>query len=760
VVLSVIGKKLAHYCILEKVGAGGMGEVYRARDEQLNRDVALKVLLPKDLEDETARVRLLREARAAAGLNHPHICTIHEVGEAGGQAYIAMEYVEGSPLSAMVAQGGLPHEQALRYGVQLADALDHAHSRGVIHRDLKSANVIITPDSRVKVLDFGLAKRLDEGDLEATRSQASLTQPGVVVGTLAYMAPEQLRGELADARSDVWALGIILYEMVAGGRPFQGQTGYEVSSAILSRRPAPLPAEVPAALRVVIQRCIEKDPGRRYQRASDVRVALEAIRFGGTTDQLLPRRTARRKRTGSRKRIQSLAVLPLTNLSRDPEQEYFADGMTEALIADLAKIRALRVISRTSVMRYKATEKSLPEIAEELGVDGVVEGSVLRVGQQVRITAQLIHAATDTHLWADSYERDLQDVLVLQSEVARTIAREIQVAVTPDEKKRLASARPVNPQAHEAYLKGRFHWHKLSRESLDTAMEYFQLALEKDPNYAPAYSGIAGVWGARGEIGVLPAQEAFPKAKAAALKAMELDDTLAEVHLGWATLEAIYGWDWAVVEREFQKSLQLNPNNAEAAFFYADFLLYLGRSEEWSSVVERALALDPLNLILQCFYGWHLVYLKRYDEAVLQLRKVLHREPNYAATHLGLWGAFWKKQRYEEALEGARKYHSLSGYSDVTEALARGYAESDYRGAMKLAAETLAIRARQTYVPAIRVARLYAHAEDNDQAFEWLEKAYEAREGPLARLRVVWDWDNLRGDPRFKDLLRRMNLPQ
>jgi len=756
----VIGKKFGHFCILEKIGAGGMGEVYRAHDEQLNRDVALKVLLPRDFGDETARVRLLREARAAAGLNHPHICIIHEVGEAGGQAYIAMEYVQGHTLSAMVAQERLPHEQALHYGVQLADALEHAHARGVVHRDLKSANVIVTPEGRVKVLDFGLARRLDEGDLEATRSQASLTQPGAVVGTLSYMAPEQLRGEPADSRSDIWALGVVLYEMVAGGRPFQGQTGYEVSSAILSRRPAPLPGDVPAAMRAVIEHCMEKEPGRRYQSASEVRAALEAIQSGGTTEQLLPRRAPRRKRTVSRKRIQSLAVLPLANLSRDPEQEYFADGMTEALISDLAKLRALKVISRTSVMRYTANDKSLPEIAEELNVDAVVEGSVLRVGQQVRITAQLIHAATDTHLWAESYERDLQDVLLLQSEVARTIAREIQVAVTPEESRRLASARPVNPEAHEAYLKGRFHWYKLTREGLDTAMEYFQLALEKDPSYAPAYSGIANVWASRGETGVLPPHEASPKAKAAALKATELDDTLAEVHVALASVKTAYEWDWAGAEKEFQRALQLNPNAAEAIFFYADLLLYMGRSKEWSSEVERALALDPLNLLMQCFYGWHLLYLKRCDEAVLQLRKALHQEPNYAATRLGLWGAFWKKQRYEEALEEARKYHSLSGYSDVAEALARGYAESDYQGAMKLAAETLAARAAQTHVPALRVARLYAHAEDKERALEWLEKAYEAHEGPLCRLRVVWDWDNLRDDPRFQDLLRRMNLPK
>jgi eukaryotic-like serine/threonine-protein kinase len=755
----VIGKKFGHYLILEKIGTGGMGEVYRAHDEQLDRDVALKVLLPRDLGDETARARLLREARAAAGLNHPHICIIHDVGELEGQAYIAMEYVEGRSLSALIAQERLPHEQALRYGVQLAEALAHAHAHGVVHRDLKSANVIVTSEGQVKVLDFGLAKRLNEGDLDATLSQASLTQPGAVVGTLAYMAPEQLRGQPADGRTDIWALGIVLYEMVAGGRPFRGQTGYELSSAILNRRPAPPPGEVPAALRAAIEHCMEKEPDRRYQRADEVRAALEAVHSAGTTAQLLPQRAgARRPHTVSRKRIRALAVLPLTNLSRDPEQEYFADGMTEALISALAKLQALRVISRTSAMRYKATDKSLPEIAGELRVDAVVEGSVLRVGQKVRITAQLIQAATDTHLWAESYERDLQDVLLLQSEVARTIAREIQVAITPEETRRLASARAVNPEAYEAYLKGRFHWYKLSREHLDNAERYFQLALEKDPNYALAYSGLADVWMSRGDTGFMSRRETADKANAAARKALELDDNVADAHIALGNMKAAFDWEWVAAETEFQRAIQLNPNNANAHFMYADFLISQKRVQEWQREIDRALELDPMNFFAVCFYGWHLMYVGRYDEAIQTMQKAAASQ-DFSSVHMGLWCAYHKKEMDGEALQEAKRFFSALHDSEAVDVLEKGYSAGGYRMAVKCAADVLAARSSSTHVSSVRIARLYAHAGENGQALDWLEKAYRGRESPLVHLAVARDWDDLRANPRFQDLLLRLNLP-
>ncbi len=464
--------------------------------------------------------------------------------------------------------------------------------------------------------------------------------------------------------------------------------------------------------------------------------------------------------SAARGRIESIAVLPLKNLSGDPEQEYFADGMTEALSSDLAKLRALRIISRTSAMRYKSTGKSLPEIAKELNVDAIVEGSVMRAGQRVRITAQLIHAGTDTHLWAGSYEGDLQDVLVLQSQVAKAIAREVRVAVRPEDARCLASARPVHPEAYEAYLKGKFYWYKFSPEHLDTALGYFQLALEKDPNYALAYVGTADTWFARENSGFVPTREAIPKARAAALKAMELDDTLPEVHSMLGLVRFHHEWDWSGAETEFQRAIELNPNYADVRLFYSDYLFSMRRPEEGMAHIKCGLELDPLNFFFQCFFGWYLLFLRRCDDAIAQLRNTLRTEPNFPAAHLGLWGALYQKRKYEEALAEAKTFFALLGDSETAEALGRGCGEAGYPGAMRLAAERLAARSNQTYVPAVRIARLYAHAEEKDSALEWLEKAYEQRETPLVHLSVAWDWDSLRDEPRFQELLRRMNFPQ
>ena len=793
----MIGQRLGHFRIVEKIGAGGMGVVYRAHDEQLDRDVAIKVLPAGAFRDPSARARLLREARTASKLNHPHICTIHEVGEADGQAYIAMELVEGQPLSARLAGGALLVEQVLRYGLQLADALAHAHERGVVHRDLKSANVIITPEGRAKVLDFGLAKRLSgEQVAEATtQTMDSLTGPGAVVGTLAYMAPEQLRGQPADARSDVWALGVVLYEMAAGQRPFQGQTGFELISAILSQAPPPLRpgpgGALPAELRAVIERCLEKDPGERYQRSEEVRAALEAVQSGATLPAWPAWKYALSRRRwlalaaalvavlalvaaldvgGLRGRLlggaatpqlRSVAVLPLANLSGDPQQDYFAEGMHDALITDLAKLSGLRrVIARSSVMRYQKTDKPPRQIARELGVDAIITGSVVREGDRVRITAQLINAATEEQMWAERYERELRSVLSLQNEIVAAVAREVKLRLTPQEQARLVSARPVNPEAYEACLKGRFHWYKLSREELNTALGYFQLALEKDPNYALAYDGIASVWGALGDAGFLPPRETMTKCKAAVEKALALDDTLAEAHVNLANLRSEYEWDWPAGEREFRRAIELNPSHANAHFMYSDFLISIGRTEEWKAEIQRTLELDPLNFFFQCFYGWHLVYVRRYDEAVGQFRKVLAAQPDFSSAHMGLWGAFYKKGMYEQALAEAKKFFAVLGDREVVESLDRRGAEAGYRGAMRRAGDALAARSERSHVPAIRIARVYAHAGEKDRALDWLEKACERRETTLVHIGVGWDWDGLRSDPRFQSLLRRMKLPQ
>ncbi|HSB35444.1 MAG TPA: protein kinase, partial [Thermoanaerobaculia bacterium] len=578
------GTRLGPYEIVGFLGAGGMGVVWRARDTRLERDVAIKVLPPVTAADPAARARLLREARLASKLNHPNVCTIHEVGEDGGRAFIVMELVEGETLSLRLASGALPAGEILRVGTQVADALSHAHSHGVLHRDLKSANIVVTPEGRAKVLDFGLAKRLaGPDDAEATTlSRVALTAEGTVTGTLAYMAPELLRGQPADVRSDLWALGVVLYEAAAGERPFRASVSTALAADIQYREPPPPGRSRPvlsAGLEDVILRCLKKRPEERYQTAGELLADLQALAASTPVSSGIASgaRKAPRKRGGRRQPIRSLVVLPLVNLSGDPEQEYFADGMTDALIGDLAGIGALRVISRTSTMRYKRTERSLPAIARELNVDAVLEGSVLRAGSRVRIAARLIEASSDTNLWAKSYERDLSDVLALQGEVAEAIAEEVKSASGAKAARRLARRGPVNTEAWDACLKGRHHMYMLSREHFDRALAYFTLALEKDHAFAPAFAGLADVWILRGDSGILPPTETFPKAREAASKAIELDDGLVEGHLSRATLRFLYDWDWDGARAEYERALRLNPNSAEARFFYSDFLISMRR---------------------------------------------------------------------------------------------------------------------------------------------------------------------------------------
>jgi eukaryotic-like serine/threonine-protein kinase len=761
------GAKFGHYRLLEKLGAGGMGEVYRAHDERLDRDVALKILPAGLLNDEAARRRFRTEALALAKLNHSNIATIFEFDESNGIHFLAMEYVAGISLADKLKAGPLPEPEVLALGMQMAAALEEAESQGIVHRDLKPQNVMVTTKGQAKVLDFGLAKLVKRAtdDTLDTLSSLSTSGMGGIVGTLPYMSPEQLRGEPADARSDLWALGAVLYEMATGKRPFPEKVATALAADILHKAVVPpknLNATISNGLNHVIRKCLEKVPETRYQSAQEVFEALKNIgaASGGRAypePQILRRRRALREK---HRRIRSLVVLPLTNLTRDPEQEYFADGMTDALISNLAKVRALKIISRTSAMRYKGMSKTLPEIAEELRVDAVVEGSVMRAGPRVRITAQLIHGATDTPVWTESYERDLQDVLLLQSELARAITGEIQVAITPEEKKDLARAHTVNPEAYEAYLKGKFHWYKLSREHLDKAQEYLELARDKDPNYALAHSGIAYLWLSRADTGLIPAKEAFPIAKTEALKALELDDTLPEVHEVLAGVKLLYEWDRVGAEKEFRRAIELNPNYADVHMMYADFLISSGREAEWKAEMERCLQLDPLNFFFQCFQGWHLLYLGRYDEAIAQLRENLRTEPNFPAAHLALWGAFYRKGMYKEALEEATTFFALLGDREVAGALQEAAGEARYAVAMRAAGEKLAARSKEVFVPAVRIARMYAHAGEKECALDWLEKAAEQHESPLCHLRVGWDWAILQDEPRFQNLLRRMNFPR
>ncbi len=458
-------------------------------------------------------------------------------------------------------------------------------------------------------------------------------------------------------------------------------------------------------------------------------------------------------------RIESIAVLPLDSLSNDPNQEYFADGMTDALLTDLGKIKALRVISRRSITRYKGSKLSLPDIARQLNVDAIVEGTVQRSGDKVRITAQLIQAKTDRNLWAESYDRDFRDVLSLQGEMAQDIVREIEVRISAEETHRLTGGRAVNPEAYEAYLKGRFQYYSISKQGLDEAERYFQLALEKDPNYALAYAGLADVWTLRTDSGHAPPSETMPKAESALLKALQLDPNLSEAHISLANIDALHKRDWISAEKEFRRGIELNPSSQDAHFFYADYLIYLKRNQEWQSEIQKALALDPMSSFTRTFYGWQLVYLGRCDEAIDIMQKVAASDPNFSSVHLGLWGAYYKKHMEAQAMQEAIRFFQLIPDQETAAALNAGYKQAGYKEGMRRAAEILEKRAKQKYVPGIRIARLYAHAGDTDRAILWLQKADEAGESPLCRLAVGWDWDSLRSDPRFQEIVGHQNYP-
>jgi len=788
---AMIGQKFGHYLIEQKLGEGGMGVVYRARDEKLQRDVALKFLESLPGGGSARHEHVLQEARAISALNHPNICTVYEIGEIEGKPYIAMEFVEGRPLSLEIPSNGMPLDQVERFGMQLADALSHAHSRGVVHRDLKSANVIVTPQGRLKVLDFGISRRIEPGRSSdgTTRFDESWESQHTFTGTLPYVAPEVLRGEEGDVRSDIWSLGVLLYEMACGRRPFRGGTAFELSAMILRERAPLITPPLPPILQSVIDRCLEKDPGQRYQSAAEVRAALEAATTSSRTHEyfsVLAEREGKAYRTkltrtltlfvlalfaagglgywfyGKSKAkprkvmvgaIQSIAVLPLENLSGDPSQDYFADGMTDALITELSQIKKLRVISRTSVMQYKHTQKSLQDIAQELNVDAVVEGTVVRSGDRVRVSAKLFQTNIEGALWADNFERKFTDVLALQSDLATAIARGIQVELSQPEASELARSRTVVPEAYESYLKGRYESSKRTPDGFRTALSYFQTAAEKDPTFAEAYAGLAMTYMNLSNYQLSPASEVMPKALQAAQKSLTLDDRLAEAHLALAAIR-FYGLERNGIESEYLKAIALNPGYAQGLHWYALYLAARGRKEESITEIKLARDIDPKSLIINANVGWCYYLAGNYDKALEAEKETLQLDPSFGVAYGYLSQAYTEKGMHSEAIDAGRNYVSLAP-GDVSRRaeLAAAYGRA---GKKKEAEEILASFSGAKdgrYISAYDWAMAYSGLGRKAETLRWLQKAYEERNGRLANLVAHPQFAFLRKEKAFQELV-------
>jgi len=769
------------YDIVEEIGKGGMGKVFRAVDKTIDEEVALKVLNPDIAADEKMIERFRNELKMARKIAHKNVCRMYDFSQVRGTQFIIMEYVPGEDLRSLIKRiGQFTAGKTILIAKQICEGLAEAHRLGIIHRDLKPQNVMIDREGNARIMDFGIARTL--------RSRG-LTEGDTVIGTPEYMSPEQVEGKDIDHRSDLYSLGAILFEMLTGRVPFQGDTPLSIAikhKTELPPNPRQINSQIPENISQLILHCLEKDRTKRYQSAEELLTALNRIeRDVPTTDKLIPVRPLKKlpwKKlsvfaslpilvallilvgifvfTGPQESIYSIAVLPLKNLSGNPDQEYFADGMTEALISNLTQIKALqRVISSTSVMQYKDAQKPLPAIARELDVDAIVEGSVLISGQRVKINIRLIEAKTDRNLWSNSYERNLSDVLLLQNELARSVANEIQIAVAPEEKALLAQMQTADPEAFQLYLKGRHFLNQRTEEDLYKAQENFEGAIERDPDYALAYAGLADTFNMLGTDAYLPSSEVFPKAKQAALKALEIDDTLNEAYVSLAYVKYLYDWDWFGAEADFNWAIGLNPSYATAHNFYGTFLKNMGRFNEALLEMAKARNLDPLSLPINTGIAFILYQSRQYDQAIEHCLKALEIDAAFPGAHRTLGLIYLRQSKFQESIEELRKAVDNSGGSVIYLAeLASAYASAGNQEEAQKILEELQAHSKDKYVSHYNYAIIYAALGDTDQAISSLEKAFDEKSSMLVWIKVDPNLDSLRSDPRFSALLRKMGL--